>query len=99
MYSCFSAVGCNYRRCVSLVEQIIAKQTNINANLLRKVAMLEKMLHTKFNHHHLLHHHHHQQQQQQWRQSNARPQDRTSNDALAPGYRLATYSIISGVSP
>jgi len=62
---------------VSLVEQIVAKQTNINANLLRKVAMLEKMLHTKLIQ---------QQQQQHWWRSNVGLQDRqrVQNDAQQP---------------
>ena len=41
---------------MSLVEQIVAKQTNINANVLRKVGLLEKLLHMQLQ---SGHHHHH----------------------------------------
>jgi len=65
------------------VEQIVARQTNINANLLRKVSVLEKTIHTMSNHRDRHHPENHQQQQQQrWWQHDA---ERTQNDAPAPG--------------
>ena len=78
------------RQCVSLVEQIAAKQTHINANLLRKVALLEKILHTKSIYHHQQQHQQQQQpppQPQYWWRSHDRQQDRQrmQNDAPAPG--------------
>jgi len=61
-----------YRHCILLVEQIVAKQTNINANVLRKVGVLEKLLHTKLIDHH---HQHQAQHQQHWSLSKSQPSE------------------------
>ena len=73
------------RQCVLLVEQIVAKQTDINADMLRKVSMLQKLIRTKLiDHHHYQQANQQQQQQQHWWLSNDQPQDgqRMHDDAL-----------------